>query len=159
MVISYRISANRSVGIVFSPTLNIPAPVFSLFITEYDTVFDEPDDSQPNNSSNPTGDPPPYSAYNDTRASPPTSQPNNLGVPESQSHRRFPSADHGVPRASPQPPPSFPMHPQGYQRQPQSYQQYPPQQYAYQHQVYPQYSAQPVARWNDRREESNDLFG
>lgn len=29
----------RNVGIVFSPTLNIPAPVFSMFLQEYDSIF------------------------------------------------------------------------------------------------------------------------
>jgi RalA-binding protein 1 len=29
----------RNVGIVFAPTLNMPAPVFSLFLTEYDNIF------------------------------------------------------------------------------------------------------------------------
>lgn len=29
----------RNVGIVFAPTLNMPAPVFSLFLTEYDSIF------------------------------------------------------------------------------------------------------------------------
>ncbi|KAL8944546.1 MAG: hypothetical protein Q9216_000349 [Gyalolechia sp. 2 TL-2023] len=31
----------RNVGIVFSPTLNIPAPVFSMFLTEFDAIFGE----------------------------------------------------------------------------------------------------------------------
>ncbi|KAL4975784.1 hypothetical protein BDW66DRAFT_136846 [Aspergillus desertorum] len=31
----------RNVGIVFAPTLNIPAPVFSLFLTDYDEIFDD----------------------------------------------------------------------------------------------------------------------
>lgn len=31
----------HNVGIVFSPTLNIPAPVFSMFLTEFDAVFGE----------------------------------------------------------------------------------------------------------------------
>lgn len=31
----------RNVGIVFAPTLNIPAPVFSIFLTEYDEIFDD----------------------------------------------------------------------------------------------------------------------
>ena len=31
----------RNVGIVFSPTLNIPTPVLSMFLTEFDTVFRE----------------------------------------------------------------------------------------------------------------------
>lgn len=35
----------RNVGIVFSPTLNIPAPVFALFLQQYDGIFEqEPDD-------------------------------------------------------------------------------------------------------------------
>ena len=29
----------RNVGIVFSPTLNIPAPVFSAFLTDFDSIF------------------------------------------------------------------------------------------------------------------------
>ncbi|KAL8854248.1 MAG: hypothetical protein Q9221_000962 [Calogaya cf. arnoldii] len=31
----------RNVGIVFSPTLNIPAPVFAMFLTEFDAIFAE----------------------------------------------------------------------------------------------------------------------
>ncbi|KAK2768815.1 hypothetical protein FQN54_000675 [Arachnomyces sp. PD_36] len=31
----------RNVGIVFAPTLNIPAPVFSTFLTDYDQIFGE----------------------------------------------------------------------------------------------------------------------
>jgi RalA-binding protein 1 len=35
----------RNVGIVFSPTLNIPAPVFALFLQQFDGIFgSEPDD-------------------------------------------------------------------------------------------------------------------
>ncbi|KAI9839644.1 MAG: hypothetical protein M1819_002270 [Sarea resinae] len=29
----------RNVGIVFSPTLNIPAPIFSMFLTDFDRIF------------------------------------------------------------------------------------------------------------------------
>lgn len=32
----------KNVGIVFSPTLNIPAPVFSMFLTEFEAIFDGP---------------------------------------------------------------------------------------------------------------------
>lgn len=32
----------RNVGIVFSPTLNIPAPVISMFLTELEAIFGEP---------------------------------------------------------------------------------------------------------------------
>ena len=35
----------RNVGIVFSPTLNIPAPVFALFLQQYDGIFDREPDS------------------------------------------------------------------------------------------------------------------
>jgi RalA-binding protein 1 len=31
----------RNVGIVFSPTLNIPAPVFALFLQQYDSIFEQ----------------------------------------------------------------------------------------------------------------------
>ncbi|KAJ5550699.1 hypothetical protein N7461_005397 [Penicillium sp. DV-2018c] len=33
----------RNVGIVFAPTLNIPAPVFSMFLTDYDSIFGDAD--------------------------------------------------------------------------------------------------------------------
>ncbi|KAL9043777.1 MAG: hypothetical protein Q9214_003046 [Letrouitia sp. 1 TL-2023] len=36
----------RNVGIVFSQTLNIPAPVISMFLTEFDTIFAEPPSTQ-----------------------------------------------------------------------------------------------------------------
>ncbi|EEH37940.2 RhoGAP domain-containing protein [Paracoccidioides lutzii Pb01] len=32
----------RNVGIVFAPTLNIPAPVFSMFLTDFESIFSEP---------------------------------------------------------------------------------------------------------------------
>lgn len=35
----------RNVGIVFSPTLNIPAPVFALFLQQYDGIFGQEPDS------------------------------------------------------------------------------------------------------------------
>jgi RalA-binding protein 1 len=35
----------RNVGIVFAPTLNIPAPVFSMFLTDYDSIFGDTDRS------------------------------------------------------------------------------------------------------------------
>lgn len=34
----------RNVGIVFAPTLNIPAPVFSMFLTDFESIFGEPTD-------------------------------------------------------------------------------------------------------------------
>jgi RalA-binding protein 1 len=38
----------RNVGIVFAPTLNIPAPVFSMFLTDYDRIFSDNSDSTKN---------------------------------------------------------------------------------------------------------------
>ncbi|PGH18732.1 hypothetical protein AJ79_00145 [Helicocarpus griseus UAMH5409] len=32
----------RNVGIVFAPTLNIPAPVFSMFLTDFESIFGQP---------------------------------------------------------------------------------------------------------------------
>jgi RalA-binding protein 1 len=40
----------RNVGIVFSPTLNIPAPVFALFLQQFDSIFGvepEPQEAPP----------------------------------------------------------------------------------------------------------------
>ncbi|KAL9605104.1 MAG: hypothetical protein Q9219_000038 [cf. Caloplaca sp. 3 TL-2023] len=37
----------RNVGIVFSPTLNIPAPIFSMFLTDFDAIFSERGDQAP----------------------------------------------------------------------------------------------------------------
>lgn len=36
----------KNVGIVFSPTLNIPAPVFSMFLMEFEAIFDKPIDQE-----------------------------------------------------------------------------------------------------------------
>ncbi|KAJ5172286.1 hypothetical protein N7492_004879 [Penicillium capsulatum] len=37
----------RNVGIVFAPTLNIPAPVFSMFLTDFDSIFGDSSGSGP----------------------------------------------------------------------------------------------------------------
>lgn len=39
----------RNVGIVFAPTLNIPAPVFSMFLTDFDSIFGEDSGPGPTN--------------------------------------------------------------------------------------------------------------
>ncbi|OAP54870.1 hypothetical protein AYL99_10570 [Fonsecaea erecta] len=36
----------KNVGIVFSPTLNIPAPLFALFLTDFESIFDKPTDGE-----------------------------------------------------------------------------------------------------------------
>jgi RalA-binding protein 1 len=37
----------RNVGIVFAPTLNIPAPVFSMFLTDFDSIFGDAGSNSP----------------------------------------------------------------------------------------------------------------
>ena len=37
----------KNVGIVFSPTLNIPAPAVSLFLTEFDSIFSQQHEDEP----------------------------------------------------------------------------------------------------------------
>ena len=37
----------RNVGIVFSPTLNIPAPVFSMFLSDFDAIFGDGEAEEP----------------------------------------------------------------------------------------------------------------
>jgi len=130
------------VGIVFSPTLNIPAPVFSLFVTEYEVVFDEPDSTPDTNTPPAASDPPPSYPYTDNQTALPVSHSNNhLTVQDHPSHRRKysnepsgrPSTSQGRPSTSQGPPPSFPLHTQGYREG--AYQQQP-----YQQQIYPQES-------------------
>lgn len=36
----------KNVGIVFSPTLNIPAPVFAMFLTDFEAIFDRVSDEE-----------------------------------------------------------------------------------------------------------------
>jgi len=36
----------KNVGIVFSPTLNIPAPLFAMFLTDFEAIFDKSNDQE-----------------------------------------------------------------------------------------------------------------
>src|SRR2546421_5898494 len=160
------------VGIVFSPTLNIPAPVFSLFITEYEVVFDEPD-STPDSTTPPAAvDPPSYIPPNDNQKAMPATYSNTLlAVQDHPSHRRKysneasgrPSTSQGRPSTS-QLPASFPMHNHGqrdatYLQQPHQPQIYPQQ--SYYQQSYQHYSAQQPAFQRQRTQDDEDtsLFG
>jgi RalA-binding protein 1 len=138
---------NRTVGIVFSPTLNIPAPVFSLFVTEYETVFgdDEPDDPPPIQAKPPATPEPQSRAANNTdhaSHSASNSQSNPLLSVRDPNPHRSRSAERQFRTMSSQPPPQFPLNNQGYQesqrpplhqyqlsqstyQQPQTYQRYP----------------------------------
>jgi RalA-binding protein 1 len=145
--------ANSSVGIVFSPTLNIPAPVFSLFITEYDVVFDEPDDPHVDINPPVTQDGQSHTDDNHPKA---TSHSHHHHGSHDNNYRRYQSSESSA-RQQGQAPPSFPLHSQGY-RVHQPYPAYPPQasqQQNFPQQVYPQHSNQ---RWDSSREESRDLF-
>jgi len=166
---------NLLVGIVFSPTLNIPAPVFSLFITEYDFVFDDPDDETLTTPPPPVqlaANPQSYVVYNGPDNSQSNLHPNHHLSPHDQpSQRRYHSAD--PPSRSPQPPPSFPMPSQGYQESHSyrpsfhSQQSYPPQsfyqqqsyQQAFQHHLQPRApSTYQQGRWASPREDTQDMY-
>lgn len=76
--------ANRiSVGIVFSPTLNIPAQVFSMFLHEYKHIFVRPDDNLPDDRDTPSS--PFRENHEERRPSVPTVQhmnsPKQLNTP------------------------------------------------------------------------------
>lgn len=159
-------------GIVFSPTLNIPAPVLALFITEYEVVFDEPDDTPVNESPVTVTAPPEaqsYNASNFIHEPTPVSHTNHhLNIHHDSSHRRNHSAE---PQHRGTPPASFPMLNQGYQEsshRPQAYHQqsYPQQTYqqsfqqqSYRPNVSSSLSSYEQGRWDNSREESSDLFG
>ena len=68
---------NRNVGIVFSPTLNIPTPVILMFLTDFDTIFGDPIDES-----------------NVTALEPPTSQaltPDDIRSPRRQMFSDLPT--------------------------------------------------------------------
>jgi len=153
--------------------LNIPAPVLSLFITEYEVVFDEPNDT-PMNETPATAPSPPeahsHNASNYIHEPTPISHANrHLNVHhDSSSHRRHHSAEPPQRRT---PPPSLPMLNQGYQEsshRPQAYHQqsYPQQTYqqsfqqqSYRPNVNSSQSSYGQGRWDNSREELSDLFG
>lgn len=60
------------VGIVFSPTLNIPAQVFSMFLHEYKHIFVRPDDNLPDDRDTPRS--PFRETHEERRPSVPTAQ-------------------------------------------------------------------------------------
>lgn len=90
----------RNVGIVFSPTLNIPAPVFALLLQNYDGVFGiAPEEYElPNPSSDSDSRPPtePQSRRPSSRAGP-TASPQRQRLMEQLQHQR----------SSPTPPPAM----------------------------------------------------
>jgi len=83
----------RNVGIVFSPTLNIPAPVFALFLQQYDGIFG----SEP--------DPQDLSPIEVTVTAP-TLTPDDIRSPRKQFFQELPTPSYtqqSFPRAQPQP--------------------------------------------------------
>ncbi|TVY28926.1 putative Rho-type GTPase-activating protein [Lachnellula hyalina] len=87
----------RNVGIVFSPTLNIPAPVFALFLQQYEGIFGE-------DPSNHAGSP-----VEVTVSAPPLT-PEDIRSPRRQKFQDLPTPSYDQ-QSFPQPqqaPPSFP---------------------------------------------------
>ena len=94
----------RNVGIVFSPTLNIPAPVFALFLQQYDGIFDQEPDSHE------------HATVEVTVTAPPLT-PEDIRSPRRQKFQELPTPSYNQ-DSFPQShaPPSFPP-PQHYQQQ------------------------------------------
>ena len=94
----------RNVGIVFSPTLNIPAPVFALFLQQYDGIFGEEPDSHD------------HAPVEVTVTAPPLT-PEDIRSPRRQKFQELPTPSYNQDSfPQNQPPPSFPP-PQHYQQQ------------------------------------------
>lgn len=90
----------RNVGIVFSPTLNIPAPVFALLLQHYEDVFGiDPERYEP-----PSGTPEPDPRPGRFNARPRSEMParGSRSSGSASPHRRMP----GDPRSTPTPPPT-----------------------------------------------------
>ncbi|TVY67367.1 putative Rho-type GTPase-activating protein, partial [Lachnellula suecica] len=88
----------RNVGIVFSPTLNIPAPVFALFLQQYEGIFGEDPYDQAN------------SPVVEVTVSAPPLSPEDIRSPRRQKFQELPTPSYeqsSFPRPQ-QPPPSFP---------------------------------------------------
>lgn len=89
----------RNVGIVFSPTLNIPAPVFALFLQQYDDIFgEEPDDHGV-----------------EVLVTAPPLTPEDIRSPRRQKFQDLPTPSYDQQYFPNQAPPSFPQ-PQHYQQ-------------------------------------------
>lgn len=86
----------RNVGIVFSPTLNIPAPVLALFLQQYESIFDALPETSANQNT-------PVVTFN---AAPLT--PEDIRSPRRQMFQDLPTPSYNqtFPRNAP---PSFPM--------------------------------------------------
>ncbi|TPX16461.1 uncharacterized protein E0L32_003755 [Thyridium curvatum] len=123
----------RNVGIVFSPTLNIPAPVFAMFLQNYEAIFGiEPEQYE---LPSPTSDKDSYGRPSvDPLPRPPTSQ-----ASESPHRQRLMDAVKSGQRSSPTPPPALVAGVSHY-NQPRPAQQTPPPQRQLSYE--PQYLAQ-----------------
>jgi len=91
----------RNVGIVFSPTLNIPAPVFALFLQQYDGIFGQEPDSHDQRTIEVTVEAPPLT-------------PEDIRSPRNQRFQALPTPSYDQ-TSFPRAPPSFPQ-PQHYQQ-------------------------------------------
>ncbi|EQK97551.1 RhoGAP domain protein [Ophiocordyceps sinensis CO18] len=93
----------RNVGIVFSPTLNIPAPVFALFLQHYQEIFDiDPERYEP-----PSGTPEPHPPRGRFNARPRSEMParGSTSSGSASPHRRMQrESRRESPRSTPTPP-------------------------------------------------------
>jgi RalA-binding protein 1 len=86
----------RNVGIVFSPTLNIPAPVFALFLQQYEGIFD----SEPQSHGH-------VPVEISITAAPLT--PEDIRSPRRQQFQELPTPSYNQDSFPRGPPPSFPL--------------------------------------------------
>ncbi|KFY24047.1 hypothetical protein V493_05471 [Pseudogymnoascus sp. VKM F-4281 (FW-2241)] len=86
----------RNVGIVFSPTLNIPAPVLALFLQRYDGIFD----SEPQQFD--------HAPVEVTLTAPPLT-PEDIRSPRKQHFQDLPTPSYNQASFPRGPPPSFPL--------------------------------------------------
>jgi len=86
----------RNVGIVFSPTLNIPAPVFALFLQQYEGIFE----SEPENHQ--------HAPVEVTITAPPLT-PEDIRSPRRQQFQELPTPSYNQSSFPRGPPPSFPL--------------------------------------------------
>ncbi|UKZ87591.1 uncharacterized protein TrAFT101_003378 [Trichoderma asperellum] len=92
----------RNVGIVFSPTLNIPAPVFATFLQNYESIFGV--DPEEYELPSPTSDSGSHSRSDSTpRFDPPPGRPSTSGS-GSPRHQAWPEPIRDPTRSTPTPP-------------------------------------------------------
>ncbi|KAL7928095.1 hypothetical protein V8C35DRAFT_285530 [Trichoderma chlorosporum] len=93
----------RNVGIVFSPTLNIPAPVFAMFLQNYEAIFGvDPEEYELPSPTSETGS---HGRSDSTaRFDPPPGRPSTSSGSASPRHQGWPESIRDPARSTPTPP-------------------------------------------------------